>query len=58
VRFASVYRSFEDLNAFSETVQRLQSEPPAEGRRKQLSLIPESEPTPESPTKRRGPRKP
>jgi hypothetical protein len=51
-----VYRSFEDLNAFSETVQRLQSEPPPEGRRKQLSLIPESEPPAEAP-RRRGPRK-
>jgi transcriptional repressor NrdR len=47
VRFASVYRSFQDLNAFREEVQRLQSEPSAETRRKQLSLIPE----PETPTK-------
>jgi transcriptional repressor NrdR len=53
VRFASVYRSFEDLNAFSETVERLQSEPAAENRRKQLSLIPEGE-TPPVPPKRRG----
>ncbi|KPK73616.1 MAG: hypothetical protein AMJ84_01795, partial [Acidithiobacillales bacterium SM23_46] len=29
VRFASVYRSFEDLNAFSEAVKRLQNEPSA-----------------------------
>lgn len=57
VRFASVYRSFEDLNAFSETVRRLQSEPPPEGRRKQLSLIPESEPFAETP-RRRSPKKP
>lgn len=56
VRFASVYRSFEDLEAFSETVKRLQNEPPAEGRRKQLSLIPESEPATEG-SRRRGPRK-
>jgi transcriptional repressor NrdR len=48
VRFASVYRSFQDLNAFREEVQRLQSEPSAELRRKQLSLIPE----PEVPAKR------
>jgi transcriptional repressor NrdR len=47
VRFASVYRSFQDLNAFREEVQRLQNEPSAETRRKQLSLIPE----PETPTK-------
>lgn len=42
VRFASVYHSFQDLNAFSEELQRLQNEPSAEGRRKQLRLIPES----------------
>jgi len=47
VRFASVYRSFQDLNAFREEVQRLQNEPSAETRRKQLSLIPE----PETPSK-------
>lgn len=41
VRFASVYRSFEDLNQFSEEVQRLQSEPAPEVRRKQLKLIPD-----------------
>lgn len=46
VRFASVYRSFEDLNAFRDEVQRLQSEPPAEQRRKQLRLLPEGEETP------------
>jgi len=39
VRFASVYRSFSDLDAFSEEVQRLRSEPSAEARRKQLKLI-------------------
>jgi len=44
VRFASVYRSFDDLNAFRDEVQRLQNEPSAEVRRKQLSLIPEPEP--------------
>ncbi|MBI3546241.1 MAG: transcriptional repressor NrdR [Gammaproteobacteria bacterium] len=43
VRFASVYRSFQDLNAFRDEVQRLQDEPSAEIRRKQLSLIPEPE---------------
>ncbi len=42
VRFASVYRSFEDLEAFSEEVQRLQNEPSAEARRRQLKLIPDS----------------
>lgn len=39
VRFASVYRSFSDLDAFGEEVQRLRSEPSAEARRKQLKLI-------------------
>ena len=46
VRFASVYRSFQDLNAFRDEVQRLQNEPSAETRRKQLSLIPEPETPP------------
>ena len=41
VRFASVYRSFQDLSAFSDEVQRLQNEPTPETRRKQLKLIPD-----------------
>ncbi len=41
VRFASVYRSFEDLDAFREEVLRLQSEPSKESRRSQLQLLPE-----------------
>ncbi|TAM44783.1 MAG: transcriptional repressor NrdR [Gammaproteobacteria bacterium] len=41
VRFASVYRSFQDVNAFSEAVQSLQSEPSADIKRKQLKLLPE-----------------
>ena len=41
VRFASVYRSFEDVDAFREEVQRLQNEPSPESRRKQLRLLPE-----------------
>lgn len=43
VRFASVYRSFEDLNAFHEEVQRLRDEPSAETRRSQLRLIPDGD---------------
>ena len=40
VRFASVYRSFEDVDAFRAEIERLQSEPdPADVRRHQLSLI-------------------
>jgi transcriptional repressor NrdR len=42
VRFASVYRSFQDLEAFREEVQRLQNEPPADTRDKQLKLIPDN----------------
>ena len=43
VRFASVYRSFEDLNAFSEAVKRLQNEPSPDLRRKQLRLLPDAD---------------
>ncbi len=43
VRFASVYRSFQDVNAFSEAVQSLQSEPSADIKRKQLKLLPDVE---------------
>lgn len=42
VRFASVYRSFSDPESFSEEVERLQSEPGAEARRKQMKLIPDN----------------
>lgn len=41
VRFASVYRSFQDLNAFTEELQRLQNEPPGDVQRRQLKLIPD-----------------
>jgi len=41
VRYASVYRSFEDVEAFNEEIERLQQEPTAETRRKQLKLIPD-----------------
>jgi transcriptional repressor NrdR len=40
VRFASVYRSFEDVNAFREEIERLEREPPAEFQRDQIPLIP------------------
>lgn len=39
VRFASIYRSFEDVNAFREEIERLQALPSAEERRSQLQLI-------------------
>ncbi len=43
IRFASVYRSFEDANAFREELDRLESEPTAEETRKQLSLLGEDD---------------
>jgi len=39
VRFASVYRSFQDVNAFREEIERLQKEPAPEVRENQLSLL-------------------
>ncbi len=39
VRFASVYRSFEDVNAFREEIERLQSQPSPEVKRKQMDLL-------------------
>ena len=39
VRFASVYRSFQDVIAFREEIERLQSEPSVEERRDQMSLL-------------------
>ena len=41
VRFASVYRSFEDVNAFREEIEKLASEPSAEDKKDQISLLPE-----------------
>ncbi len=39
VRFASIYRSFEDVSAFSEEIERLKRLPGAEQRKSQLPLI-------------------
>lgn len=39
VRFASVYRRFQDVNAFREEIERLQNEPPAQVKRSQLNLL-------------------
>ena len=40
VRYASVYRSFQDVNAFREEIDRLQKEPEEEGvERNQMSLL-------------------
>ena len=40
VRFASVYRSFQDVDAFREEIERLQMMPSAEFEREQMSLLP------------------
>jgi transcriptional repressor NrdR len=45
VRFASVYRSFQDVNAFREEIERLENEPSPEQRRDQLPLIPSDGPS-------------
>lgn len=39
IRFASVYRSFEDVRAFQEIVDQIEREPTPEMRRSQLPLI-------------------
>lgn len=41
VRFASVYRSFQDVNAFREEIERLESEPSPEEKRDQIPLLPD-----------------
>lgn len=41
VRFASVYRSFEDVQAFREEIDRLESEPTEEEKKDQISLLPD-----------------
>lgn len=40
VRFASVYRSFEDVRAFLEEIERLENDLPPDLREQQLDLIP------------------
>ncbi len=40
IRFASVYRSFEDMSAFREVIERLENEPPAELKAQQIPLLP------------------
>ena len=39
VRFASVYRKFEDVDAFREEIERLQRQPSPEAKRQQLDLL-------------------
>jgi transcriptional repressor NrdR len=43
VRFASVYRSFQDVTAFQDEIQRLQSMPGSLASREQMSLLPDDE---------------
>jgi|TARA_B110000914_G_scaffold222297_1_gene235566 transcriptional repressor NrdR len=42
IRFASVYRSFQDVTEFQEEVKRLQSKPKKKRKRTQLSLLPDT----------------
>ena len=39
IRFASVYLSFEDINAFREVIDRLEKEPTPEMQRNQISFL-------------------
>ena len=41
VRFASVYRSFQDVTEFEDEIRRLQELTDASAAREQLSLLPE-----------------
>ena len=43
VRFASVYRSFEDVSAFQEEIEKLRNVPTPEEKKKQHSLLPEED---------------
>ena len=43
VRFASVYRSFQDVSAFEEEIERLRQEPTAEEKKQQQSLLPDED---------------
>jgi transcriptional repressor NrdR len=43
VRFASVYRSFQDVSEFREEIERLEQEPTPEERRDQMPLLPSGE---------------
>jgi len=43
VRFASVYRSFQDVNAFEEEIERLKRIPSPELKKRQRSLLPDDD---------------
>jgi len=44
VRFASVYRSFQDISEFRDEIEMLEREPSAEVKRTQMSLLKDEEP--------------
>lgn len=44
VRFASVYRSFQDVKAFREEIERLEAEPAPDEKEKQITLLPDEKP--------------
>lgn len=43
VRFASVYRSFQDVSEFRDEIERLEKQPSPEERRNQMRLLPDEE---------------
>lgn len=43
VRFASVYRSFQDVHAFREEIEKLEKTPSADVKRQQIPLLPDDE---------------
>ncbi len=45
VRFASVYRSFQDVNEFKEEIDRLEQELPPDVKRQQIPLLPHDMPS-------------
>jgi transcriptional repressor NrdR len=52
VRFASVYRSFQDVTEFQQEIERLQSLPSLLASREQMSLLPGDEPQPKKPVQK------
>ena len=49
IRFASVYKRFEDVQAFRELIERLESDPPGDDDKRQISLLePKGKTRPES----------
>ena len=39
IRFASVYKRFEDVQAFRDVIESLEREPPADRDKRQISLL-------------------